>query len=121
MGRTLMYATLTVLAVFVLSATFLLEHGGGSTSAVSVVSVHDLLLTPEVYQGRDVTLQGVLRFDDAAKRFVVAAEGQGVAIKSNLPETSPLRDQTVRATGRVGIEQDVGVYIDAVVITPVPK
>ncbi len=117
MGRFLMYLTIGALGVFVLSATFILDHGGGSTAAVSEVSVHDLLMAPERYRGHEVTTEGVLKFDSTTDGYLVTAEGQGIIVRFAEAELRLLRDQAVRITGRFDYEQDTGVYIKANVVT----
>lgn len=119
MGRFLMYATITLLAVFVLSATFVLDHGGGSTAAVVEVSVHDLLMTPERFRGDEVTTEGVLRFDSTTDGYLITADGQGIIVRFAEPELQLLRDQAVKVTGRFDYERDTGVYLEANVVVRV--
>lgn len=119
MGRTLMYLVIGALGVLVLSATFILDHGGGSTAAVSEVSVHDLMMAPERYRGDEVTTEGVLKFDSATDGYLVTAEGQGIIVRFAEVELRLLRDQAVSITGRFDYERDVGVYIEANVVTSV--
>ena len=53
MGRVLMYTVLALLAVFVLTSYFLLEHGGRrDTRTVQDVTVHDLTSPRATYRRR---------------------------------------------------------------------
>ena len=120
MGRFLMYACLLVLAVFVLSAAFLLQSGGGTSSAAMPVSVHDLSTAPEEHDDERVSTTGVLRFlHEPDDHFVVTAEGLGVIVRGyDEAALRALDGQTVTVTGRFGFDKETGTYIDAESVTP---
>ena len=62
MGRTLIYLSILVLAVFVLAAALLLQTGGESLSSPAAVpvSVHDLSVAPQAHDDERVVTTGVL-------------------------------------------------------------
>ncbi|HET9476671.1 MAG TPA: hypothetical protein VFP63_04200 [Dehalococcoidia bacterium] len=114
-GRFVLYAVIAALGVFVLTASFALEHGGGYTSNRPPVPVHDLKLLPETYKGQTVTTEGTLRYLADQQRYeVVDSDGQAVAILG-YDETAlqAMLDRTVIVTGRFDIDGVQGVYIDA--------
>ncbi len=118
MGRTLMYSAITALAVLVLSATFLLNHGGESLASVQQVSVHDLTTGPTRFEGRTVSTVGVLSFSDEHDRYqlIDADEGKFAVIIRRYTGGDSLEDlagRTVRVRGVFGSDEDSGVYIDA--------
>ncbi len=124
MGRTLMYAAITALAALVLSATFLLNHGGESLASVQQVSVHDLTAGPSRFEGRMVSTVGVLSFSDEHDRYqlVDAEEGQFAVIIRRYTGGDPLDalvGRGVRVRGVFGIDEGSGVYIDASYVGPV--
>ena len=100
MGRTLMYAAITALAVLVLSATFLLKHGGESVASVQHVSVHDLTTSPNHFDGDSVTTVGMLGFSEEHDRYQLVAEGHFAIILREYTREDPL-------DGRVGREARV--------------
>ena len=63
MGRAIMYTIITVLGVFVLAATFLVESGGDSTATISTITVNDILSNPERWEGQEFATRGLLSFD----------------------------------------------------------
>ena len=113
-GRMLLYTVIAGLGVFVLTASFALEHGGGYTSTRPPVTVHDLRLLPETYRGQTVTTEGTLRLSAEGKYEVVDADDQSVTIVGYEElALQAMLDQTVIVTGRFDIDETVGVYIDA--------
>ena len=120
MGRFFMYATIGALAFFVLSATFVIDSGGGFTAAVAQVSVHNLRASPETYRGRHVTTQGTLRFAQETARFaLVDDENQAVAIlKYDSHKLRELQDRRVSVAGRFGFDAEIGIYIEADTVSP---
>jgi len=120
MGRFFMYATIGALAFFVLSATFVIESGGGFTAAVSPVSVHNLRTSPENYRGRHITTEGTLRFTQETARFaLVDDENQAVVIlKYDSEQLRALQDQKVSVAGRFGFDAELGIYIEADIVSP---
>ena len=122
MGRTLMYAAITALAVLVLSATFLLRHGGESVASVQHVSVHDLTSGPSRFDGESVTTVGVLGFSEEHDRYQLVAEGNFAIIIREYTGDDPLDGlvgREVRVRGVFGSDQELGVHIDASYIGPV--
>ena len=122
MGRTLMYAVITALAVLVLSATFLLKHGGESVASVQHVSVHDLTSGPSHFDGASVTTVGVLGFSDEHDRYQLVAEGNFAIIIREYAGENPLDGllgREVRVRGVFGSDSESGVYIDASYAGPV--
>ncbi|MCH7809175.1 MAG: hypothetical protein IH863_01175 [Chloroflexi bacterium] len=122
MGRTLMYAAITALAVLVLSATFLLKHGGESVASVQHVSVHDLTSGPSRFDGDSVTTVGVLGFSEEHDRYQLVGEGNFAVIIREYTGEDPLDGlvgREVRVRGVFGSDQELGVHIDASYIGPV--
>jgi hypothetical protein len=114
LGRVLLYGVIALLAVFVLGSTFLLDHGGGSTSAHQPVSVHDLRLLPEAYRGHTVTTEGDLHFSPELNQFeVVDSERQAIAVRGyGQNRLQDMVGKTVIVTGRFEIDADAGIYIE---------
>lgn len=122
MGRTLMYAAITALAVFLLSATFVLQHGGESIASVRQVSVHDLTNGPSLFEGQHVTTAGLLGFSEEHSDYQLVDEGDFAVIIREYRGGASLDDllgRRVRVSGVFGISQESGVYIDATFIGPV--
>ena len=122
MGRTLMYAAITALAVLVLSATFLLKHGGESVASVQHVSVHDLTSAPSHFDGDSVTTVGMPGFSEEHDRYQLVAEGNFAIIIREYTGEDPLDGlvgREVRVRGVFGSDQELGVHIDASYIGPV--
>lgn len=116
MGRFLTYGTIAVLAVFVLSATFLLQSGGESIASVQRVSVHDLTTSPQRYRGDPITTQGVLTYSDEHERYQVVEDGNYALVVREYHGHSSLEalvDKDVRISGVFDFNDDLGVYIDA--------
>ncbi len=113
-----MYAAITALAALVLSATFLLNHGGESVASVQQVSVHDLTAGPSRFEGRTVATVGVLRFSEEHDRYqlVDADEGEFAVIIRRYTggdSLDALVGRGVRVRGVFGFDEDSGVHIDA--------
>ncbi len=122
MGRTLMYAAITALAALVLSATFLLNHGGESMASVQHVSVHDLTTGPSRFEGESVTTVGVLGFSEEHDRYQLVGEGNFAIVIREYVGGDPLDGlvgRDVRVRGVFGIDQELGVNINASYIGPV--
>ena len=122
MGRTLMYATITALAVLIISATFFLKHGGESVASVQHVSVHDLTSGPSHFDGDSVTTVGVLGFSEEHDRYELVADGNFAIIIREYAGENPLDGlvgREVRVRGVFGSDQELGVHIDASYIGPV--
>ncbi len=122
MGRTLMYAAITALAVLVFSATFLLKHGGESLASVQQVSVHDLTTVPSRFEGKPVTTVGVLSFSEEHDRYQLVGDGNFAVIIRRYTGEDPLDalvGRTVRVRGVFGFDKGSGVHIDASYVGPV--
>ena len=122
MGRFLIYLCILVLAVFVLTAAFLLQSGGGTSSAAMPVSVHDLSVAPQAHDDERVVATGVLRLiHEPNDHFLVTEEGLGVIVRGYDDDVLRALDgQTVTVTGRFGYDADTGTYIDAESVTAGP-
>lgn len=122
MGRTLMYAAITALAALVLSATFLLKHGGESVASAQHVSVHDLTSGPSRFDGDSVTTVGVLSFSEEHDRYELVGEANFAVIIRKYTGDNPLDGlvgRKVRVRGVFGIDPESGVHIDASYVGPV--
>ena len=122
MGRTLIYLCILILAVFVMAAAFLLQTGGGSSSAAMPVSVHDLSVAPQAHDDERVVATGVLRLiHEPNDHFLVTAGGLGVIVRGFDEDVLRALDgQTVTVTGRFGYGAETGTYIDAESVTAAP-
>ena len=120
MGRFLIYLCILVLAVFVLAAAFLLQTGGGTSSAAMPVSVHDLSVAPQAHVYERVVATGVLRLiHEPNDHFLVTEEGLGVIVRGyDEAALRALDGRTVTVTGRFGFDGETGTYIDAESVTP---
>ena len=96
MGRTLMYATILVLAVFVLSSYAVLEHGGESLGQIKTLSVRDLNAQAPVYNGAKVIVNGVLQYNNELKIFEMTAPDQNYPVPVRACRTA----SCLRTTGR---------------------
>jgi hypothetical protein len=120
-GRALMYTALVALITFVLSAYFLLEHGGGKIAAVQEVSLHGLTLTPQSYEGEVVSTSGKLVHNDGLNVYELGApdENYPVVIRTSDERVlASLVGQDVIVTGLFGFENGLGVYIEADSVRP---
>jgi hypothetical protein len=119
MGRTLMYTGLGVLGFFLLSATFVLQAGGGKIAAQHSVSVHEVTLSPEQHDGETVSVHGTLTYSSGRDLYELvdnSGEGANYAIvlrKYDSERLKALVGKDLTVSGRFGIEPGTGVYIDA--------
>ena len=99
-----------------------LRHGGGSSEAVTQVSLHDLASATERYLGERVTTVGLLRrLQEPEEHFVVEEEELRVAIIGYDREALlELEGQTVTVTGRFDFKEGTGRLIQADSVTPAP-
>lgn len=121
MGRAIMYGTLVALALFVLSATFLLQHGGGATPAVAHVGLRELRSSPKLFQGNIVTTEGVLKLDGETAAYQVSDDNSlfiVIRAYAGSEDLTALLGWRVKVTGRFGLDDEHGVFIDADVISP---
>jgi hypothetical protein len=120
-GRALMYTALVALITFVLSAYFLLEHGGGKIAAVQEVSLHGLTLTPQSYEGEVVSTSGRLVHNDGLNVYEIGAPDENYPVVIRMSDERvlvPLVGQDVIVTGLFGFENGLGVYIEADSVRP---
>lgn len=121
-GRLLLYFVLALLAFFVLSTTFILKSGGGSTAAVAHVTMHELRTSPQRYRGQVVTTEGILRMSvEHGLREVTDETGLAILIRGNAgsEDLDRLQGSPVRVTGRFGFDAEHGIFIDAQAVVPV--
>jgi hypothetical protein len=121
MGRAVLYTVIALLALFVLSTSVVLEHGGGYTAGAAETTVHDLLMEPERYRGHEVTAEGTLKFDATTGGYMLAADGQGVLVRYSRGSLAAFAETLVRVSGRFDWEPGTGVFIQASVIAPVNR
>ena len=117
-----MYTAITALAVLVLSATFVLKHGGESIASAQHVSVHDLTAGPSRFEGKVVTTVGVLRFSENHDRYELIGEANFAVIIREYTGEAPLDvlvGREVRVRGVFGHDPESGVHIDASYVAPV--
>jgi hypothetical protein len=116
-ARIVTYTIIALLAVFVLSTTFVLDHGGGSATPETgdgTISIHDLSLEPDRHEGDTVTTKGTLGFSDATKQYHLVEEGVAVVITDyELEALHALKDQRVTVTGRFDTDPSTGIFIEA--------
>jgi hypothetical protein len=116
-----MYTALVALITFVLSAYFLLEHGGGKIAAVQEVSLHGLTLTPQSYEGEVVSTSGRLVHNDGLNVYEIGAPDENYPVVIRMSDERvlvPLVGQDVIVTGLFGFENGLGVYIEADSVRP---
>ncbi|HUF52246.1 MAG TPA: hypothetical protein VMR52_00545 [Dehalococcoidia bacterium] len=121
MGRAFMYASLVVLAVFVLTATFALEHGGKSIASVQDVSIHDISSIPPRFIDAHVTTTGTLSYSDEHELYQVTGEANTALVIRKYHghrDLGTVVGREVRVNGVVGSEDFTGVYIDADSVEP---
>jgi hypothetical protein len=117
-ARIITYTVIALLAVFVLSTTFLLDRGGGKAEPDDgVISVHDLSTNPEAHRGETVTTEGTLNFSEETKQWQVVDNDTAVVVNGYDTEALVSLDgQPVLVTGRFDVDGETGIYIDADVI-----
>ncbi|MEK7248182.1 MAG: hypothetical protein AAB092_06880 [Chloroflexota bacterium] len=74
MGRFLMYATIVLLAVFVLSSFTLLKHGNEGLGLVKTLSANNLATDPRLYEGATIAVDGTLVYNDQLSRYELTDE-----------------------------------------------
>jgi hypothetical protein len=122
-----MYGSLVALAVFVLSATFILDHGGESIAAVQSVTVHDLTMSPNNWDGSPISVDGTLGYSEEHDEYQLVDEEASYAVLVRKHHVSTalaeLVGKQVRVSGVFGIDDDLGVYIDAdaIQLSPAPE
>ena len=115
MGRFLMYATIAVLAVFVLSSFTLLKHGSEGLSQVRTLSAHDLTAKATLYKDATVTVDGVLIYDGQLQTYELTdADANYPTPLRGLSDDAflPLVGKQVRINGTLVIEEGNGIHVD---------
>lgn len=114
MGRFLMYAAIAALAVFVLMVSFVTEQGDGSIASTSQVRLHDLRTSPESFNGRTVTTEGVLSYADETQVFQLVADDLAVSLRGydGALDLSAHTGKQAVVSGSVIIDPDLGVLIE---------
>lgn len=114
-ARVITYTVIALLAMFVLSTTFLLDRGGSQAEPDDgVISVHDLSINPEKYRGETVTTEGTLNFSEETGQYQVIDDNIAVVVKGyNTEALVALSGQEVLITGKFDFNADTGVYVDA--------
>jgi hypothetical protein len=121
MGRVSMYAALVVLAVFVLTATFAMDHGGKSIALVQEATIHDISSIPPRFEGEHVTTTGTLSYSDEHDLYQIVGEANTAVVIREYHghrDLSAFVGRDVRVNGVVGSEERTGVYIDADTVEP---
>ena len=117
MGRALMYAIIVLLGVFVIAAMLFVDSGDKTTTTVGEITVPDLLLTPEKYEGREISTRGTLIFDEESGQYSVGDETLQIRMTFEPGGIDDLIDQRVRVTGRVEFDSE-GTYLDGDRVRP---
>src|SRR5438309_1294999 len=114
MGRVVMYTVLGALAFFVLSATFVVKHGNGSTQTVAV-TVHDLQLQPSAFKGKVVNLGGTLTYSPDTRQYQLVDDAhQAVVVQGgDTQQLRQLEGKAVNVSGRFDFDSATGIYIKA--------
>ena len=114
MGRLVMYTVLGALAFFVLSATFVVKHGNGSTQTAAV-TVHDLQVQPSAFKGKVVHLVGTLGYSQEARQYQLVDDmHQAVVVRGGDAEVlRGLEGKAVNISGRFDFDSATGIYIKA--------
>lgn len=116
MGRFLMYGTIVLLAVFVLSSFTLLKHGSEGLGLVKTLSANNLATDPRLYDGATVTVNGTLIYNDQLRRYELTDETATTPtpIKGLRDDVlSPMVGEKVRVNGKFSSESSGSRYIDA--------
>lgn len=133
MGRTVMYAALGALLLLVLSATFVLDHGGArkpAGAAAQKVSLHDLTTAAgiENYVGHTVSTSGTLYFNSATNEHVIIDGNQNYEVAINWSgKLGPFEGKQVLVTGTFRAAPGAGPSIEATSVeldgspSPTPK
>ena len=111
-----MYVVIAVLGIFVLAATFLIDSGG-ETATIGEITVADLLLSPEKYEGREISTRGLLTFDEESGQYSVGGDQLQIRIVYEPGGIDDFIDQDVRVIGRLDFDSE-GVFIDADLVRP---
>ncbi len=69
MGRLLMYSSILVLAVFVVSTFTLLEHGNEGLGLTRIYQPHELPLTGPEFENAPISIEGTLQYNQALDRY----------------------------------------------------
>lgn len=102
MGRFLMYATIALLAVFVLSTFTFLQHGSEGISQVKTYNAGNFPLN-QAYDGATVTVDGTVVYNEQADRYEItdddaAAPTPLTGLKNS--DFAPFEGESVRINGK---------------------
>jgi hypothetical protein len=117
MGRFLMYATIAVLAVFVLASYTLLEHGGEGLGQVQTLTVDKLTsaASANAYNGAHVTVQGTLVYNMDTRAYELTGERANYPVGIRGLDDGLLKgfiDKTVVVSGKFVYHNAKGTYIE---------
>ena len=118
MGRFLMYTTIALLAVCVLSSFLILKHGSEGLGQVQGLTV-DKLTSPasaNAYNGATVSVTGTLVYNNDLKTFELTGKGSNYPLPiQGLADDvlAPLNNQDVTVSGKFVYEQDKGTHLEA--------
>ena len=126
-ARVVTYLVIALLALFVFSTTFVLDHGGGGATPAGVgghVSIHDLSLVPDTYRGKTVITEGTLGFSSEVKQHQIVdpdpvdpSKSQAVVVLGyDALALRALEGQRVSVTGRFDFDPATGIFIDADIV-----
>lgn len=116
MGRFLMYATIALLAVFVLSSFTLLKHGNEGLGLVRTLSARDLATEPRLYEGATLTVDGTLTYNDQLSRYELTDETASTPTPIEgltTEELEPFVGKRVRVNGKFAVSSGGGRQIEA--------
>lgn len=112
-----MYLIIVVLGIFVLAATLVIDSGDKTTATVGEITVPDLLLTPEKYEGKEISTRGTLTYDEDSGQYSIGDEILQIRLTFEPGGIDDLIDQRVRVTGRLEFDSE-GTYLDADRVRP---
>lgn len=123
MGRFLMYFVLTALAVFVISAYTLLNHGGGAIGSGFGFQVGALIDQGPVQDDSRVLVTGTLEYDARNDEYRLTEADRSIFIRGYDGDTDllPLVGEQVRVSGKFNYP-DRSLDAESVVpaLTPTP-
>jgi len=112
-----MYLIIVLLGVFVLAAMLFIDSGDKTTATVGEITIPDLLLSPEKYEGKEISTRGTLTYDEESEQYSVGDETLQVRLTFEPGGIDDLIDQRVRVTGRVEFDSE-GAYLDGDRVRP---
>jgi hypothetical protein len=117
MGRFLMYATIALLAVFVLASYTMLEHGGEGLGQVQTLTVERLTnpASANAYNGSQVRVEGTLVFNNDAREYELTGDRANYPVGIRGFDDGLLKgfvDKTVVVSGKFVYHNAEGTYIE---------